>query len=48
MADTNIIMDYLRTNMNQNILQVEPFYGDETQDPITWLTAFDKASKVNN
>jgi hypothetical protein len=48
MADADDVLNYLKSNMNQNIIRVEPFYGDGTQDPISWLTAFDKASRVNN
>src|SRR5436309_4951422 len=48
MADADDVLNYLKSNMNQNIIHVEPFYGDGTQDPISWLTAFDKASRVNN
>ena len=44
------IHEYFEKNplsSHSNILRVEPFSGDGTQDPIPWMTAFEKAMMVN-
>ena len=41
------IMKYLKSNLNNNAVRVEPFFGDGLQDPLTWITNFTKACKVN-
>ena len=46
-ATNKQIFDYLKNNLSSNILRVEPFFGDDTQDPITWWESFFKATKVN-
>ena len=30
-----------------NVLKVEPFYGKKTEDPVTWLAAFNRAITTN-
>ena len=30
-----------------NVLKVEPFYGKKTEDPVTWLAAFNRAVTTN-
>jgi Ty3 transposon capsid-like protein len=47
MADAQAVLDYLRANNNNHVLRIEPFFGDGTQDPLTWFTAFVKATQVN-
>ena len=32
----------------KNLIKIEPFKGDGTQDPIDWLKEFDRATKANN
>jgi hypothetical protein len=47
MADAQAVLDYLRSNLNNNVMRIDPFFGDGTQDPLTWYTAFTKARKSN-
>jgi hypothetical protein len=42
------VLKYLKSNLNNNTLRVEPFFGDGLQDPLTWMTNFAKACKVND
>ena len=47
MATSQTVLDYLRSNLNNNILRVDTFFGDGTQDPLTWFDTFTKARKAN-
>ena len=47
MTTAQDVFDYLRVNTNNQILRIEPFFGDGTQDPLTWWAAFTKARKSN-
>jgi hypothetical protein len=46
-ATPHDILNYLRSGNNNQILHIEPFFGDGTQDPLTWWVAFTKARKSN-
>jgi hypothetical protein len=47
MANSQDVLNYLKSNVNNQILRIEPFFGDGTQDPLTWWAAFTKARKSN-
>jgi hypothetical protein len=47
MATNNEIYNYLRNNLSSNVLRVDTFFGDDTQDPFTWWENFTKAASVN-
>ena len=47
MANAQAVLEYLKSNLNQPFMRVESFFGDGTQDPLTWYDAFTKARKSN-
>src|SRR5581483_43831 len=47
MATAQNVLDYLKANNNNQILRLEPFFGDGTQDPLTWFSAVTKARQAN-
>ncbi|CAG8478402.1 1671_t:CDS:2, partial [Scutellospora calospora] len=49
MANAQDVLDYLQNNQKENtLLRIEPFTGDGTQDPQTWLNSFEKTAAANN
>src|SRR6185437_4530635 len=48
MATNDEILNYLKTNTTGSILlRIEPYLGDGTQDPYTWIESFEKAASAN-
>src|SRR6185437_10499457 len=48
MATAADVLHYLQENEKENmVLRVDPFKGDRTQDPLTWLEDFNKAAQAN-
>ncbi|CAG8844092.1 36962_t:CDS:1, partial [Gigaspora margarita] len=48
MATNDQILNYLKTYTTGSILlRVEPFLGDRTQDPYTWMESFKNAAATN-
>src|SRR6185437_7541510 len=48
MATIQNVYDYLINNdKGPTLLQIAPFYGNGTQDPLTWMANFEKAAVAN-
>jgi hypothetical protein len=47
MATPQNVLDYLKNNMNNSIMRAESFFGDGTQDPVSWFVTFSKTRKAN-
>ena len=48
MATIQNVFDYLTDNDKGGmLLRIEPFRGDGTQDPLTWLDDFNRAAQAN-
>ena len=49
MATAKDVLDYLKDNeKGGNVVRIEPFHGDGTQDPLAWITDFEKAAIANS
>ena len=47
MTTTQQVYNYFQEYQMSNIIKVEPFSDNGTQDPISWLTTFEKTIMVN-
>ena len=44
----NALATALQTGREQTLITVEPFKGDGSQDPYTWITEFERAAQANH
>ena len=44
----NTLVTALQNRCEQTLITVEPFKGDSSQDPYTWITEFERAAQANH